>query len=502
MTDKHHRALEVQSSAAGITLLGLGPGDPTLLTCRARDWLGVIDKLYLRTKHHPTVAHLPPHLDLVSFDDLYEGADSFETVYAAIVEEILILGKYTSVTYAVPGHPFVAEATCPEIAKRAEAAGIPVQVIDGLSFLEPTFRALGLDPFPNLVLVDAIEVMQRQTPGFPPSSPALVAQIYDRDVAAEVKLTLMSAYPDEHPVRLVHAAGTGDEVVEDLPLYGMDKSPHLGLLSSLFVPPLSAQASFEAFQEVIARLRAPDGCPWDREQTHLSLRPFLLEEAYEALDALDRGDMGDLAEELGDLLLQIVLHAQVASENGDFNIHHVIEGIASKLIRRHPHVFSEVDVAGVAGVIRNWETIKAEERQAHGVPEKNGLLDGVPTALPALSQAEQIIERVGRVGFPQLASLGKPGAIREMLAAFEVDEDADKMKTLGELLLGVTGMAHQAGIDAKSALREALTRFRKRFGAMEAQALISGQALMDMSAEEMKRLWQAVKDSGQSEVGA
>ena len=497
MMDKHHG----ESPAIGITLLGLGPGDPALLTRQAWDWLGVIDKVYLRTKQHPTVAHLPTHLEVESFDDLYEGADSFEVVYAAIVEEILALGKTASVTYAVPGHPFVAEATCPEIASRAKATGIPVQVIDGLSFLEPTFRALGVDPFPNLVLVDAIEVMQRETPGFPPSSPALIAQIYDRDVAAEVKLTLMAAYPDEHPVRLVHAAGTGTEVVEDLPLHEVDKSPHLGLLSSLFMPPLSAQASFETFQEVIARLRAPDGCPWDREQTHLSLRPFLLEEAYEALDALDREDIDDLAEELGDLLLQILLHAQIATEDGDFNIHNVIEGIASKLIRRHPHVFSEVNVAGVEGVIHNWEQIKANERQAHGVPEKNGLLDGVPKALPALSQAEQIIERVGRVGFTYLAAQGQPEKLRRKLAAFEADKDTDKMQSLGELLLGVTVLAHQAGIDAESALREALARFRTRFGQMESTALEAGQALMGLSKEDMDRLWQAAKDSGQNEVG-
>lgn len=499
MTSKQHSSMEVKPSTKGITLLGLGPGDPTLLTRGAWEWLGAIKKLYLRTKHHPTVAHLPAHLDVESFDELYKGAESFEMVYAAIVDEIIKLGGATGVTYAVPGHPFVAEATCPEIVKQAEAAGIPVQVIDGMSFLEPTFRALGLDPFPNLVLMDAIEVMQWETPGFPPSSPALIAQIYDRDVAAEVKLTLMSAYPDEHPVKLVHAAGTGEALVEELPLHQVDKSSHLGLLSSLFIAPLSPQASFEAFQEVIARLRAPDGCPWDREQTHLSLRPFLLEEAYEALDALDRGDLDDLAEELGDLLLQILLHAQVASEAGDFNIHHVIEGIASKLIRRHPHVFSEVDVAGVAGVIRNWEQIKAEERQSHDTPEKNGLLDGVPAALPALSQAEQIIERVGRVGFPHLAAMGKPEKIREMLSAFDEETCENKEKTLGKLLLGLTVLAHQAGVDAESALRQTLARFRMRFGQIENAVLESGQVLIDLPKEEMDRLWQATRGIGHTE---
>ncbi len=488
------------TSQGCITLLGLGPGDPATLTRRAWDWLGGIGKLYVRTVHHPTVAHLPDRLVVESFDSLYERFDDFEDVYEAIVTEILTLAQTEAVTYAVPGHPFVAEATCPEIARRAQAAGIPVQVIDGLSFLEPTFRALGVDPFPEMALADAIEVSMRQTPGFSPSGPALIAQIYDRDVAAEVKLTLMAAYPDEHPVRLVHGAGTAEEVVEDLPLHAIDKSTHLGLLSSLYVEPLSAQASFEAFQEVIARLRAPQGCPWDREQTHLSLRPFLLEEAYEALDALDREDMADLAEELGDLLLQIVLHAQIATENGDFTIHHVLEGIATKLIRRHPHVFSEVDVDGVAGVIRNWEQIKAAERQAHGVPEKNGILDGVPAALPALSQAEQVIERVGRVGFDRLAAQGDPETIRGMLAA--VGAGGVHKASLGDLLLAVTAMAHQSNVDAESALREAVGRFRDRFGELEADALASGEGLMDLSAEELTRRWDRAGTGEEGEVHA
>jgi tetrapyrrole methylase family protein / MazG family protein len=495
MTDNDHR-----TSTAGITLLGLGPGDPAALTRRAWDWLAGIDKLYLRTMHHPTVAYLPTHLTLVSFDDLYECHDDFEDVYQAIIQEILMLGKTASVTYAVPGHPFVAEATCPEIARRAAAAGIAVEVIDGLSFLEPTFRALKIDPFPDLVLADAIQVSQRQTPGFPPSTPALIAQIYDRDVAAEVKLTLMAAYPDEHPVRLVHAAGTADEVVEDLPLYAIDQGTGLGLLSSLYVPPLSAGSSFEAFQEVIARLRAPDGCPWDREQTHLSLRPFLLEEAYETLDALDREDMDDLAEELGDLLLQIVLHAQIATEEGDFNVHNVLEGIGTKLIRRHPHVFSEVEVTGVDGVIRNWEQIKAEERQGYSDDAHNGLLNGVPAALPALSQAAQVIERVGRVGFNRLALMGNTEGVHFLLKVLEITDETQRTATLGEVLLAVTTLAHQAGIDAETALREALARFRTRFGSMEAKALASGRSLMDLSTEEMDRLWQDVGDSGQNEV--
>ena len=479
------------SPQKGITLLGLGPGDPGALTREAWDWISVIDKLYLRTNQHPVIDSLPGDLRLVSFDDIYEQSDDFASVYTKIIEKVLLLGQsQEGVTYAVPGHPFVAEETCPEIFKRANEAGIPVRVIDGLSFLEPTFSALGLDPFPDLVLADAMRLSMRQTPELPPSSPTLIAQIYSRNIASDVKLTLMSAYPDDHPIRLVHGAGTKSELVEDLPLHEIDRSPHLGLLSSLFVPPISRNASFESFQEIIARLRAPDGCPWDREQTHDSLRPFLIEEAYEALDALDRKDMVDLEEELGDLLLQIVLHAQIATENGDFNIHHVLEGIGNKLVRRHPHVFKEIEVEDVAGVIQNWEAIKAEERQGNGESGKKGLLDGVPKALPALLQAEEVIERVGRVDFNLLAEKGKLERIRKILNELETSDNDEKARLFGELLLAVSSLAHQAGVDAESALREALAQFRQRFGVMENEALVSGERLVELSDEEKAQLWQ------------
>jgi tetrapyrrole methylase family protein/MazG family protein len=257
----------------GITLLGLGPGDPAKLTREAWDVLASAGQVWLRTQQHPTVAGLPPALKIHSFDELYENGDSFEEVYSTIVEKVLELGQTPDgVVYAVPGDPFVAEATCPAIAQRARALGLPLKIVSGLSFLEPVFAALGLDPYPRLVLMDAIEMSQAHVPVFPPDMPVLVAQVYSRLVAAEVKMTLNTVYPDEHPVRLVHAAGTKDEIIEDIPLYEMDRSEHTGLLTVLYVPPLGEGTSFEAFQEIVAHLRAPDGCPWDREQTHESRR--------------------------------------------------------------------------------------------------------------------------------------------------------------------------------------------------------------------------------------
>jgi tetrapyrrole methylase family protein/MazG family protein len=188
---------------AGITLLGLGPGDPAHLTLQAWQWLQTVPEVYVRTRQHPTLAGLPATLQVHSFDAVYDASDRFEDVYETIIQQVLELGRRPQgVTYAVPGHPFIAETTGPEIARRASEEGITVRVIEGLSFIEPTFTALGLDPFPHTALVDAMDLVSIHTPPFPPDRPALVAQVYSREVAANVKLTLNAVYPDEHPVRL------------------------------------------------------------------------------------------------------------------------------------------------------------------------------------------------------------------------------------------------------------------------------------------------------------
>ena len=485
---------------SGITLLGLGPGDPAKLTREAWDVLGSVDEIWLRTNQHPTVAGLPASLKVHSFDDLYDTGDSFEDVYAAIVEKVLELGgRPEGVVYAVPGDPFLAEATCPAIAQRARAAGLPVKIVSGISFLEPVFAALGLDPYPRLTLVDALELSQAHVPAFPPDVPALVAQVYSRMVAAEVKVTLNATYPDEHMVRLVHAAGTPAELVEDLPLYEIDRSEYIGLLSVLYVPALGEGTSFEAFQEIVAHLRAPEGCPWDREQTHQSLRASLLEESYEALAALDSEDPRKMTEEFGDLLLQIVLNAQIASEDGEFGMPEVFKGIYDKLIRRHPHVFGETRVDGVGGVLKNWEKLKAAERAGSAEPEK-GLLDGVPLALPALLQAQDYQDRAARVGFdwPEVAGVLEKIAeeIQEVRDAANDEELADE---LGDLIFSLVNLSRWKKIDAESALRGTNLRFKQRFAYVEAGAKKQARSLSDLSIAEMEALWQEAKTATQNE---
>ena len=478
----------------GITLLGLGPGDPSKLTREAWDILSSTSEIWLRTNQHPTMAGFPDNLQVHSFDDLYENGDTFEGVYTAIVDKVMELGmRPEGVVYAVPGDPFVAEATGPEIAKRANTQEIPLKIVNGLSFLEPAFAALGLDPYPRLVLMDALELSQLHVPPFPPDMPVMIAQIYSRLVAAEVKLTLNSIYPDEHPVRLVHAAGTDNELVEQIPLYEIDRSEHIGLLTLLYVPPLDKGTSLEAFQEVVARLRAPDGCPWDREQTHASLRTHLMGEAYEVLSAMDSGDPHKMAEEFGDLILQIVLNAQIATEEQEFNMADVFKGIYDKIIRRHPHVFSNVTLDGVQGVLKNWENLKAIERADSGEPEK-GLLDGVPLALPALSQAQEYQERAAHVGFDWKEIDGVLDKINEEIQEIRSATTPDQLSAeLGDLLFALVNLVRWKHIDAESSLRETNIRFKKRFSHVEMGAKKQGRKLSELSLDEMEDLWQEAK---------
>ena len=481
----------------GITILGLGPGNPAQLTREAWDLLTNAEEIWLRTRQHPIVAALPSTLKLNSFDYLYENGESFEQVYDAIVENVLELGRRPQgVIYAVPGHPFVAESSAPRIVRLAQEEGLATVIVEGLSFLEPTFSALGLDPYPRMTLFDAMELSMAHVPAFPPDVPVLVAQIYSRLVASEVKMTLNTIYPDQHPVRLVHAAGTEDELVEDLMLYEIDRSEQVGLLTSLYVPSLGEGTSMEAFQEVVAHLRAPDGCPWDREQTHLSLRQHLLEETYEALEAIDAEDFDGMREEFGDLLLQIYLHAQIAYEEGEFNISDVVRGIHDKIVRRHPHVFGEVSLDGVDGVLQNWEKLKEQERKDKKQEEK-GLLDGVPVALPALNLAQEYQERAARVGFdwPVIDGVLEKVVeeIQEIKGATNEEELAEE---IGDLFFVLVNLARWKKVDAESALRATNLKFKSRFKYVEKGAKLQGRSLSDMTLEEMDALWDESKRSG------
>ena len=477
----------------GITILGLGPGNPDQLTLEAWRTLEEATEVYLRTRHHPTVDALPGNLVCRSFDEIYESHESFDEVYEAIARRVVDLGaRPEGVIYAVPGHPLVGEATVLRVIDLAREAGLPVRIIAGLSFLEPALTALRLDPFDGLQIAATI-LVERHHPALDPDVGALVVQIYNRHLAADVKMTLLNLYPDEHPATLVIGAGTDRETVRTIALYELDRQDDLDHLSTVYLPPLSAPGSLSTYQDVVARLRAPDGCPWDREQTHQTLRTHLLEETYEVLEALDADDMDKLKEELGDLLLQIFLHAQIANENGDFKMSESVQVAVEKLVRRHPHVFGEETVESPEEVLRAWEQIKRAEKAARG-EQFVSMLAGINKALPALSQALEMQRRVARVGFDWPAAAPVVSKVSEEMDEFINAPSAENRQAeLGDLLFSLVNLARWYEIDPESALREANARFARRFGAIEQHAARVGTPLEEMTLEQMDALWEAAK---------
>jgi tetrapyrrole methylase family protein/MazG family protein len=247
--------------------------------------------------------------------------------------------------------------------------------------------------------------------------------------------------------------------------------------------------TFDAFCRIIARLRAPDGCPWDRKQTHNSLKPYLIEEAYEAIQALEAEDAPKLCEELGDLLLQIGLHAQIAEESGEFEMADVLRHINEKLIRRHPHVFGDVEVSGPEEVSLNWEEIK----RAEGKPTKS-ILDGIPKDIPSLAYCQIIQQRAARLGFDWRQIEGVLDKVTEELAEIrEAETHQEKVDEFGDLLFALANAARWLQIDLESALRQSNERFCRRFAYMEELSRQRGILMNTLSIEDIDALWEEAK---------
>jgi len=357
------------------------------------------------------------------------------------------------------------------------------------SLITPVFRTLCIDAPARLIVLEAGTLAGAHVPPFPPDWPALLVGVNSGELALHLKAVLLGAYPEEHPVIAVDRGIRAEQRLKDLDGRGVSET------TCFYLPPLGEGTSFEAFAEIVAHLRAPDGCPWDREQTHHSLRTHLLEESYEALAAMDAGDSEAMLEEFGDLLLQIVLNAQIASEAREFSVTGVIKSIHDKIIRRHPHVFGDVKLEGVPGVLQNWEKLKERERDEKQAGP--GLLDGVPAALPALTQAQEYQDRAARVGFDWPEIQGVLDKVREEIDEIEKAGSLDEVAAeLGDLFFALVNLARWRKVDAEAALRRTNLRFKQRFAHVEQGAKKQGRSLSDLQLGEMDALWNEAKSKG------
>ncbi|MCC6300522.1 MAG: nucleoside triphosphate pyrophosphohydrolase [Anaerolineales bacterium] len=355
------------------------------------------------------------------------------------------------------------------------------------TLVSSVFDALRLSPPSRLTLLDASTLASAHVPPFPPDAPALILGIDSGELALHVREVLLAVYPKEHGV-IVVSEGKKKEERELGGLENFDSSSS----TCWYIPSLGEGTSFESFAEIMAHLRAPNGCPWDREQTHESLRKHLLEEAYEAISAIDSGDFNHMREEFGDLLLQIVLQAQIANEEEQFTVNQVIHDIHAKIVRRHPHVFGDLKLDGTDDVLANWEKLKEQERGKKN--DGKGLLDGVPVALPALTQAQEYQDRAARVGFDWNQIDDVLEKVKEEIEEIKrAETDFELASEIGDLFFVLVNLARWKQVDAESALRGTNAKFKKRFAYVEQGAKKQGRVLSDLTLDEMESLWQEAK---------
>ena len=480
-----------------IVVVGLGPGGPEYVTEQTKTAIQRAKHRFLRTSVHPSAALVT---DAATFDHFYESEDTFESVYAQITEALVVAAiEHGEVLYAVPGSPLVLERSVRHLRDdpRVECVLLPA-----MSFLDLAYNALGIDPVENGVrLIDGHDF---STAAAGSIGPLLIAHCHANWVISDIKLAVDDAggpddaNNDDVPVTVLQRLGTPEALITHTTWSEMDHVVEADHLTSMYVPHLNVAVAehYARFHALARTLR--EQCPWDIEQTHVSLIPYLLEETYEVVDAIQALDAADpatdeaLIEELGDLLYQIEFHATIAEQQGRFTIADVTQGIHDKLVRRHPHVFANLQVDSTDDVLTNWESIKRAEKG------RTSIFDGIPTSLPSLSYAYKAQKKAAGVGFDWPDVHGAlPKIAEETAELLEAHADGDMAATseeLGDLLFAVVNVARHLRVDPEVALRSAVAKFRRRFEGVEQLAAARGIVIAESNLATLDQLWDEVKE--------
>ena len=477
------------SLSSPLVVVGLGPG--TLARTPAEVVEVLVDQnnlVILRTERHPAAAELAAGRDVTTCDDLYEAADTFEKVYSAIVDRVLRAAEAGPVVYAVPGSPLYGERSVVELRARCRAEDRPIRVWQAPSFLDEVFAALGTDPTERgFTVLDGRDLPDPLMLHLP----TVVFQVDTEMVLDDVLRRFQRTLTSDTPVTVLSDLGTPNASVATYPISDVPTDA-AGLRTSLFLDP--PDTGLVGVIRSMRRLRIE--CPWDRRQTHESLTPFAVEETFELLDAISQLPPGspdvaepdyvayaDVEEELGDVLLQVIFHSNLASEVGAFDIEDVAETLLRKLVHRHPHVFGDTEVTGTDEVVANWRAIKAVDKP------RGSLMDGIPASLPGLERSIEMQRRASRVGFDWPDARSVVGDVEEELEELvEVLDLPEADHELGDVLFAVTNLARHLKIEPEMALRRATARFERRFRRMEELADLESADL-----DQLDILWEQAK---------
>jgi len=469
-----------------ITIIGLGRNSAPLTT-EAQTTLQSAQAVFLKAPSTQILTQIPASVKYVKptirpIDRLSDGFADLAAELADSAPSVLL----------VAGDPRLDEAAVPVIESLAAERGLTVRLISAPDALTGMLNALGVSPAAGLQILDATLACSFHHPPLEPHRSALITGIYHPALIEPLRRVLATCYPAGAALQSVSPSGVKDGSLADWD----------AAATAIFLPPQTDAPGLTKFQETIAHLRAPNGCPWDKKQTHKSLRPYLLEETHEALAALDAEDAPALAEELGDVLLQILLHAQIGSEAGDFNMADIVRHIDAKIVRRHPHVFGDVTVSSAEEVTANWAVIKNQEKaeNGNGGDEIPSALDGVPPTLPALSQALNISQKAVELGFEWQAIDGVlDKLVEEAREIVEAETHADIESEVGDFLFVVVNLARKMKVDPESALRGSNRRFTARFKWMEKLAHQRGLVMQNLTPPEWRSLWAEAKGAVNNE---
>lgn len=478
-----------------IKIVGLGPGASDALTVGALRVLEESKNIYFRTEIHPTVDFIKSkNIKFNTYDHFYDSSKSFDEVYKNIAEDLIkVYKEFGDVVYAVPGHPLVAEKSVSNIMELCDKENIEYEILPAVSFVDAMMDRLKIDPIEGLKIIDAFDINNQI---LDKRIGTIITQVYNPFIASEVKLKLLECYDDETEIIYVRAAGIeGLESIRKIPIYELDMQEDIDYLTSLYIPKdLNNKKDINDLIALIDTLRGDDGCPWDREQTHESLKDAIVEESYEVKDAIEKEDDDALIEELGDVLLHVIFHSSIGKEDGYFDFNDVILGIYNKMIERHPHIFGEENIDTSSEVEKSWDEIKKEEKGFETVTQE---LEGVAKALPALIRAHKIQNKARKVGFDwdNVEDASKK-VIEELNEVLEVYNTKDKdriTEEVGDLLFACVNVSRFLEVNEEEALNKTIDKFIKRFSYIESAALKNNKTLKEMTLQEMDELWNEAK---------
>ncbi len=479
-----------------IIIIGLGPSDYDCLTIKALKIIKNAKHLILRTEKHPIGEDLKKEgINFQTCDDIYDSSEDFEEVYDRISRRICEYAKmYGEIVYAVPGHPFVAERSVQLIIERSEGM-IDIQIEPAMSFIDVVISSLKADISSGLKIIDGLR-LDEQKPDLDCSN--IVTQVYSKFIASEVKLGLMNYYKDDQEICVIKGASVkNEEKFQWINLYELDKVEWINYQTSIYIPKAKDNKKYNTMGDLVSImevLRGKDGCPWDKKQDHQSLKPYLIEECYEAIESIEDEDIDGMIEELGDVLLQIVFHAQIGKELGEFDLNDIITGLINKLVTRHPYVFGDEHVTSESGALKSWEATKREEK---GIKKYFETLLNIPKGMPALIRSYKIQEKAALAGFDWDDVKGAMDKVDEELnelkEVYKTTKNDKIEEEIGDLIFAVVNVSRFLKIQPELALKGTINKFIARFRFMEETALSLGKNLDIMSLHEMDLLWNKAK---------